>query len=144
MKNIRMERNDKRSLQKRYLFWLYKTTKDELDKIDRKFTQLEIDRRIQEILVKSSRKAGRALQGGIGLLVEEWKGYIAQKERDALRLKFSEGGALDPKYVFLHLKLKSISQVILAMFGAGVLEEFKSRYEEAAMRMIEQDTSGRR
>ena len=128
-------KEDKRSLHKRYLFWLYKTTKDELDKIDRKFTQLDIDRDIEKIL--SSKK-------GISEQLKEWKDYILAKEADALKLKFSSDGSADPRYLFLSLKLEATELITKKMFGRKMLSEFKKLYEDASLKMIAQDTSGRR
>lgn len=45
-----------KKLKTRYLVWLYKTTKERLDRIDRKFTQLEVDRFILRELEKDLRQ----------------------------------------------------------------------------------------
>ena len=130
-----MNKEDKKSLHKRYLFWLYKTTKDELDKIDRKFTQLDIDRDIEKIL--SSKE-------GISEQLKEWKEYIIAKESDALKLKFANEGSVDPRYLFLSLKLEAIEHITKKMLGRRILLEFKKLYEDTSLRAIAQDTSGRR
>ena len=39
-----MDAKEIKNLKKRYLIWFYKTTKEALDKIERKFTQMEIDK----------------------------------------------------------------------------------------------------
>jgi hypothetical protein len=132
---VSISREDKKSLHKRYLLWLYKMTRDELERIERKFTQLDVDRQIEAFLSKKN---------GISVLLEEWKSYILAKESDALKLKFSSDGRLDPKYRFLMLKLEVISQIIVKMFGRRTFNEFKRLYEERALRMILEDTSGRR
>ncbi len=130
-----MNAHDQRSLYKRYLFWLYKTTKGELDKVDRKFTQLDIDRKIEKAL--NAKK-------GISAQLKEWKEYIISKESEALKSKFSSDGSLDPGYRFLCLKLEAVEAITKKMFGARTLTEFKSFCEDAAMSLIAQDTSGRR
>ena len=130
-----MNAHDKRSLYKRYLFWLYKTTRTEIDKVDRKFTQLEIDRKIEKIL--SANK-------GISAQLKEWKDYILSKESDALKQKFASDGSLDPGYRFLCLKLEAVEAITKKMFGARTLAEFKRLCEDAAMSLIAQDSSGRR
>jgi hypothetical protein len=127
--------HDKKSLYKRYLFWLYKTTRLGLDKVDRKFTQLDIDRKIEKIL--SAKK-------GISAPLKEWKEYILSKESEALKSKFSSDGSLDPEYRFLCLKLEAVEAITKKMFGANMLAEFKSLCEDAAMSLIAQDSSGRR
>lgn len=124
-----------RSLYKRYLFWLYKTTRDELERIDRKFTQLDIDRQIEKLLENKE---------GVSEYLKEWKDYILAKESDALKLKFSSNGALDSRYLFLSLKLEAIIAITRKMFGRRMLSKFDKFCEEAAMKAIMQDTSGRR
>ena len=47
-----MELDDILKLKKRYLIWLYKETKEAHDRVDRKFTQIDIDRCILEELQK--------------------------------------------------------------------------------------------
>ncbi len=141
---IKIDKRDQESLYKRYLLWLYKTTKDELDKIERKFTQLDIDRQIQKILKKKSDVLKSPLRGGITPFLEEGKEYIFEKESDAQKLKLTEEGLLNPKYLFLHLKLEAITQITKIHFGQKGLEEFKRLYEEAALRRILEDTSERR
>ncbi len=150
---------DKRSLSRRYLFWLYKTTKDELDKVDRKFTQLDIDRAIQKMLVIKTGALKGALKDDVAPYLAEWKEYILQKEGEGIGLKFSSSGrldpsligigrsvpsGLDPKYLFLSLKLEAVTAITTKMFGANTLKEFRKLCEEAAMKMIMQDVSGRR
>ena len=39
-----MDAKEIKNLKKRYLIWFYKTAKEALDKIERKFTQTEIDK----------------------------------------------------------------------------------------------------
>ncbi len=128
---------NRRSLTKRYLFWLYKTTKDELDRIDRKFTQLDVDRALQRYL--------KARAGGVlAPFLQEWERYIAAKEKDAQALKFDAQGRPLASYAFLALKLEAVERETRKRFGARALAEFRRLYEEAAMKNILQDTSGRR
>jgi len=46
-------KKDGKTLTKRYLLWCYKTTKEQLDWIDRKFTQIQVDRYTLKCLLKS-------------------------------------------------------------------------------------------
>ena len=96
-----MHTDDRKNLKKRYLVWLYKTTKESLDRIERKFTQLEIDRHILGYLKKLDRHK-RA-----GGFIFDLKTYITNKERDALNLKY-EGKNLKSELYFLDLKLTAI------------------------------------
>lgn len=143
-KTIRADKDNKKSLHKRYLFWLYKTTKDELDKIDRKFTQLEIDKRIEKILKRKAGAWGRQTKEGILPFLKEWQEYIFTKESDAQKLKFSEDGHINPGYLFLCLKLEAITDIIKTTLGKSGLLEFRRIYEEYAMKRISEDTTGKR
>ena len=122
---------------KRYLFWLYKTTRDELDRVDRKFTQLEVDRDLQQIFEEY--EGGEAAP-----FIEEWSRYIASKEADARKLKFDDKGGVLASYTFLHLKLKAVESVTTKLFGNRTVREFEHLIEDAAIKNILQDTSGRR
>jgi hypothetical protein len=126
-----------KSLMKRYLFWLFKTTRDELDKIDRKFTQLEVDRSMQKVFLK---KKGGALTP----FIDEWGRYMAGKEADAKKLKFDDAGGVLASYSFLRLKLKAIESVADRRFGPRLMRQFEKIYEDAAMKNILQDISGKR
>jgi hypothetical protein len=117
-----MHTHDARNLKKRYLLWLYKTTKKSLDRIERKFTQLEIDRFILGYLKKLDR------QKRAGGFIFDFKTYIANKEREALNLKY-EGKNLKSEYYFLDLKLAAIEKVITQELGKKALLEIKSLYE---------------
>jgi tRNA U38,U39,U40 pseudouridine synthase TruA len=141
---LKDDKNDIRSLRKRYLFWLYKTTKDELDKIDRKFTQLAVDRALAAYLKKKARGFSRALKASLEPFCGEWEEYILHKESDARKLKFAEDGSLDAHYLFLRLKLQAIEQATQKYCGKKDLACFKGFYEEAAMKRILEDASGKR
>jgi len=118
-----MEKNDIANLKKRYLVWFYKTTKETLDRIERKFTQVEIDLFILKEL-KASDKAGR-----IGNFIAEFEAYTQTKEKDGLSLKF-DGDNLKAEYIFLDLKLKAIEKAIVQELGKPALEEIKALYEK--------------
>lgn len=118
-----MDEQDIKNLKKRYLIWLYKTTKESLDRIERKFTQLGIDRFILKELIKED-KLKKAQK-----FIEEFKLYIASKEKDGLSLK-CQGDKLSPGYYFLALKLKAIEKAVLKEFGIKVMKEIKSLYEK--------------
>jgi hypothetical protein len=139
-----ISKEDKTSLHKRYLFWLYKMTREESDKTDRKFTQLDVDKEIQKLLGDKVRGLGAAFEKNLSPFLKEWKKYVFQKESDAQKLKFTEDGLMDPGYLFLRLKLEAIEQVTKARFGRKALAEFKKLYEEISLKRILEDTSGRR
>jgi hypothetical protein len=124
-----MHIDDSKNLKKRYLVWLYKTTKESFDKIERKFTQLEIDRQILCYLKKLD------TQKRAGGFIFDFKTYIANKEREALSLKY-EGKNLKSEHYFLDLKLMAIEKVIKGELGKKGLAEIKSLYEEEMTKRI--------
>jgi len=122
-----MDRQDLKKLKKRYLIWLYKTTKEALDKVERKFTQIDIDKFILKELTEldKDKKAKKFVEG--------FRVYIENKEKDGLSLKF-KGKELKPGYYFLTLKLKAIEKAIVKALGKKALDEIKLLYE---MEMVE-------
>jgi hypothetical protein len=130
-----MQKGDIKNLKFRYLVWLYKTTKEELDRIERKFTQAGIDRKIMHSLretidsrkIKSKNEARKFLN--------DFKEYITKKEKDGMALKF-EGRKLKPEYYHLSLKLAAIEKVIVAELGHRRLREIKVLYEREMIRRI--------
>lgn len=122
-----MNKADARNLKKRYLIWLYKTNKEALDKVERKFTQLDIDRFLLKEMIEQdkTRQAGK--------FIDEFKAYIENKEKEGLSLKF-EGKGLKPEYHFLTLKLKAIEKAIVKALGKKALDEIRLLYE---MEMVE-------
>lgn len=118
-----MERDERKKLKKRYLVWLYKTTKEELDRIERKFTQLEIDNLIlKELLGMDKNKR-------LEKFIEEFKAYVQNKEKEGMELKF-EDGEISQGFLFLESKLKAIEKTIIGEFNEAALNEIKSLYEK--------------
>ena len=117
-----MYKQDLKNLKKRYLVWFYKTTKEALDRIERKFTQADIDRFILKELKKTDKK------NSVATLIAQFKDYIQKKEQDGLNLKF-EDKKPKPDYLFLELKLQAIEKAIIKEFGRQALKEIKLLYE---------------
>lgn len=134
----------KNALHKRYLLWLYKTVKDELEKIDRKFTQMDIDRKIQAKLIDACGLQDQKTRKELEPFLQEWKEYIFSKESSAQKLKFTEEGKVNPEYLFLRMKFEAVCEVTRALFGPEGLREFESLLEAVALERILQDVSGRR
>lgn len=124
-----MDKKDIKNLKKRYLIWFYKTTKEALDKIERKFTQLEIDKLLLKEL-KNKDKEKRADQ-----FIAEFQAYILSKEMDSVGLKY-EGKQLKPDYYFFDLKLKAVEKAIVKELGNKALDEIKALYEKEMTRRI--------
>lgn len=123
-----MDKKGRKNLKRRYLIWLYKTTKEALDKIERKFTQLEIDRFILKELKKNKDK-------GLKKFIAEFEVYIQNKEKDGMALKY-RGEKLKPDYLLLELKLKAIEKAIIKELGNKALNEIKSLYEKEMLERI--------
>jgi len=118
-----MNKQDIKNLKKRYLIWFYKTTKEALDRIERKFTQLGVDKFILKELKKldKTKKADK--------FITEFEAYIQNKEKEGLSLKY-EYGNLKPEYYFLVLKLSAIKKAIVKELGRDGLKEIRNLYEK--------------
>lgn len=56
MKKVKISYSQE-NLIRSYLIWCYKTTKEDLDRIDRYFTQVLVDRRLLDILLKGKNES---------------------------------------------------------------------------------------
>ena len=122
---------EERRLIRRYLVWCYKATKEELDRIDRKFTQLTVD---YFILKKLSGKKR------ISQDLDDFKRYIVKKEKDAVGLKFQtkSSPSLQPHYLHLQNRLSAIEKAVIFFIGKKELAGIKTLYEkEMTKRIIE-------
>ena len=125
-----MDKAEIKNLKKRYLLWFYKTVKEAADQVERKFTQVEIDRSIIEEL----KKLDKARQAGS--LIAEFEAYVANKQKDGLNLKY-RGREVRTEHRFLLFKLKAIEKVIVKELGKKGLYEIRSLYEiEMAERIL--------
>ena len=126
------EKNDILNLKKRYLIWLYKETKEALDRVDRKFTQIEIDKFMREELRKEKLKDPK--------FFEDFNTYVNNKEKDCETLKSREGTYLNPEHQFLFLKLKAVEKAIVKELSAKGLEEIKNLYHQEMIDRILRST----
>jgi len=139
-----LSRDAYRGLLRRYLLWMYKTTKDELDRIDRKFTQLDVDRFIAGYFFKISRRLSKRSREALDPFFREWDEYVEVKEKDAQDLKSVGPGEMEARYAFLHLKLQAVQTAARRYLGPKSVKEFQRLYESKAVERILADTSGRR
>ena len=131
-----MDKKDEKNLRIRYLTWLYKTTKEAFDCYERKFTQLEID----EFILKEMEKE---LKGSylpqekkpLEKLVNDFRNYIAEKEKSCLRLKY-KGKKIEPEFIFLDVKLDAIEKAIVQELGKDGLEKLKAAYHQEMIKRI--------
>lgn len=127
-----MDKQESKNLKKRYLIWFYKTTKEALDKIERKFTQAEIDKFILKELRKQRKPE-------LEKFITDFTAYIANKEKAGEELKY-ENGKLKADYQFLVLKLAAIEKVIQKELGKKALGEIKALYEKEMTERILKST----
>jgi len=130
-----MKRRDIKNLKFRYLLWLYKTTKEEFDRIERKFTQVGIDKKIMRYMGEHFDSRDLKKKNEARKLLKGLKEYINKKEKDGQELKF-EGRKLQPEYYHLSLKLEAIEKSIVEELGHRGLKEIKALYEHEMMRRI--------
>lgn len=117
-----MDKKDIKNLKKRYLVWFYKTAKETLDRVERKFTQVEVDRFILKELKRGDKDKA------IEIFVHQFENYISKKEQDGLKLKF-ENKKVKTDYIFLVLRLQAVEKAIVKELGKKGLEEIKLLYE---------------
>ncbi len=129
-----MDKKDLKNLKIRYLLWLYKTSKEELDRTERKFTQLEVDRVLIEEL--------RRLDGDrkISPFIDSYRRYMQKKEKEGRGLKY-RGKLLRPEYLFLARRLRAVESAVKRMLGSRELARFKSLYEQEMSGRILKSTS---
>lgn len=134
-----MDKWDEANLKTRYLCWLYKTTKEDFDAYERKFTQCQIDRLILQDIEKELKDAylpneKKALEK----YVNEFKAYVGQKENACLKLKY-RGKKTNPEFLFLDIKLAAIEKVIIKELGRDALDAIRKSYQEEMLRRILQE-----
>ncbi len=129
---------NEKSLIRRYLLWCYKTTKEELDRIDRKFTQLKVD----QFVLTELTKIGIHLPVEFRKLFEEkvdaFCRYMGEKENSALGAKFSDPKkrTLQIDYVYLTHRLSAVEKAIVKFLSSTELKKIKGLYEEEMSRRI--------
>jgi len=125
-----VDEKDVLALKKRYLLWLYKTTKEAFDRYERKFTQLEIDKFILEEVSRECRQAYLSDEReAIGEQVEAMRVYVTEKENACLKLKY-RGKKINPEYLFLDIKLQAFEKAIVKELGNEELRRIKNLYEQ--------------
>ncbi len=135
-----MDNQDIKHLKRRYLIWLYKTTKEAFDKYERKFTQVDIDRdlliEIENTLMGSYLPHEKAQ---LEKLVNEFQDYIATKEKTCADLK-SQGQRKNAEFIFLDVKLEAIEKLIAKELGRRELNRIKAMYEKEMTQRILRST----
>ena len=130
-----MQKGDIRNLKFRYLVWLYRTTKEGLDRIERKCTQVDIDRKIMHYMREHINSGNLKRKNEARKFLKDIKEYITKREKDGRELKF-EGRKLKPEYYHLSLKLEAIEKAIVEEFRHRGLRGIKDLYEHEMRRRI--------
>ena len=129
---------DEKKLIRRYLVWCYKTTKEELDRIDRYFTQLKVDNIVLRQLLTEGERVDDSLKEQYRKKVDEFKGYMRKKEENVLSKKYSDPQhkKFNPDYVYLKNRLSGIEKAVGDFFGQKGLENIHALYEAEMTRRI--------
>jgi len=121
-----------KDLTRRYLLWLFKTTKESFERIERKTTQLMVDKYVLEHIKTAGSKIPTGGHKKYNDLVKEFETYIKTKQGDELKLKFSDGKekSLHPQYVYLKNRLQAVESAIRHFLGDKELRAMRSLYEK--------------
>ena len=130
-----MKDKNTRDLTYRYLLWLYKTLKEELDRVERKFTQLEVDREIGRYILKNAHLSQIDDDIKFRELCRDWKEYTDKKESDGRALKYS-GDKWKAEYYFLMLKFEAVKKIITKLFSKKALDNIHEAYEDQMRQRI--------
>ncbi len=127
-----------RDLVKRYLIWCYKTTKEDLDRIDRYFTQLQVDSYILEKLTKSKDYKSLRNNNKYRSIVNEYKAYMEKKRDRVTKQKFKDfkKDVLNPEYKYLVNRFGSIKDAICHFLGKKELDIINNLYEKEMTKRI--------
>ena len=131
---------NQRHLTRRYFIWCHKTTKEELDKVDRYFTQLVVDDYLLTQLRGSGEFKHPEAHDGFKRKVDEFHLYMKDKETNVMAKKFLKGkeGAMNPDYLYLKKRFAAIEKAIIAFLGKKGLAEICELYEgEMTQRILQ-------
>ena len=123
---------------RRYLIWCYKTTKEELERTDRKFTQLEVDQFILDALPKISPEIQGATREQYLREIGKFEEYKNKKQEEALTQKFFDQTKKIPHVHYLYLKnrLRAVEKTIDYFLGKRELKRIELLYEEEMTQRI--------
>ncbi len=127
-----------KDLIRRYLVWCYKATKESLDRIDRYFTQHEVDKFVLKELTKTREYASKDKNAKYFELVQSFIFYMDKKYLNAQREKFedSNNSIETPNYKYLQNRLNAIEKAICHFLGKPELDKINKLYEEEMTKRI--------
>ena len=129
-----LRRQDK-NLIHRYLVWCYKTTKESLDKIDRYYTQLQVD----EFILKHLRNK-KIKDAAYAHLVDSFEEYMLKKKKNVDKQKYADEAQaiLRSDYVYLTNRFLAIEKAIVHFLGKKQLAVIENLYEkEMTLRILQ-------
>ena len=124
------------NLIRRYLIWCYKTTKEELDRIDRYFTQAKVDEVVLDHLKCEGGRDNFSNQEEFLKEVEDFKTYMKNKQERAFSQKYAPDQSLQPHYCYLKARLEGLEEAIVSFLGKGQLRVVQDLYEQEMTRRI--------
>jgi len=135
MKKLTLASLDEKDLVRRYLIWCYKTTKENFDRIERKFTQVKVDEFIFNRLTSSKRFLFFQENTLYQKQLDEFRLYIDQKRNDGEKLKFFQK-RYTANYQFTKNRLEAVEEAISYFLGKSELARIKKLYEEEFTKRI--------
>ncbi len=123
-------KNEKK-LTRRYLIWSYKTTKESLDKIDRYYTQIPVDRYVLKQLKSGKYSNSSKSDKKYKDIVDDFEKYIDVKKKNVDSKKFLDSACkkVNPEYQYFKERLSAIEKAIVCFLGKKELEKIVSLYE---------------
>ena len=123
---------------RRYLIWCYKTTKEELERTDRKFTQLEVDQFILDDLLETRSPIQGTTREQYLQEIKKFEEYKNKKQEEALTQKFFDPTKKIPhaNYLYLKNRLRAIEKAIVSFLGKKELKQVELLYEEEMTQRI--------
>ena len=134
MKSLKLTPNEL-LLIRRYLIWCYKTTKEDLDRVDRYYTQIKADKFILENLRTSAEYKKRK---DYKKLVEDFEQYMKTKKANVDQKKFGDvlKGEVSVEYLYLKQRFAAIESAILHFLGKKDLQDITLLYENEMTQRI--------
>lgn len=129
---------NEKNLIRRYLIWCYKTTKEDLDRIDRYFTQEIVDDFILDDLTQDMKSQGCLDNEEYKTLLRNFDDYKTRKLQKARIQKYLDEakGILTPNYLYLKNRLGSVEKAIKNFLGETALAEINELYEQEMTQRI--------
>ena len=128
--------SNQKNLIRRYLVWCYKTTKEDLDRIERYYTQIQADHFVLDKLIKD--KAYKNSDEDYKKRVKDFGQYILAKKNNVDGKKFKDVNkqTLNADYLYLKNRFAAIEEAICHFLGKSALKEITQLYETEMTRRI--------